>query len=348
MSRWMAALCGVLVLLACTVTSPPTPNPAATAGSTNVPANTALPAQTSPPISSPRPPATTTGRPRPANTPTRSASKVPRPTNTPTPLAAGVPRPDHVIVIIFENKPYSQIAGNGCCSYLNEQAKASAWMTRSFAVTHPSQPNYLDLFSGSDQGVTDDTCPPPGSPFSTPNLGQELIDAGLTFAGFAEDLPAAGSQSCDTSTYAPRHAPWVYFSNVPNSATLPFSSFPTDFTQLPTVSFVIPNLCDDMHDCAPSTGDDWLSSNLDGYIQWAQTHNSLLIVTFDEDDYYGTNQVVTFFEGEMVKPGQYSERITHYNVLRTLEAMYGLPHAGQAAHVATITDIWRGPKSSTP
>ena len=253
-----------------------------------------------------------------------------------------------MVVVILENRSYAQILGNACCAYLNRQANASALMTNSFGVTHPSQPNYLDLFSGSDQGVTDDSCPPPGSPYSTPNLGQELIDAGLTFAGFSEDLPAKGSMACSTSTYALKHNPWVDFSNVPSSDNLPFSSFPADFTKLPIVSFVVPNLCHDMHDCAPSSGDDWMSSHLDAYIQWTTTHNSLLIVTFDEDDYHGTNQIVTFFEGAGVKPGHYSERITHYNVLRTLETMYGLPHAGQAANVASITDIWNGRTSPAP
>jgi hypothetical protein len=114
------------------------------------------------------------------------------------------------------------------------------------------------------------------------------------------------------------------------------------------MSFVIPNLCNDMHDCAPSTADAWLSSHLDGYIQWAKSHNSLLILTFDEDDTSGPNRIATFFEGAMVKAGSYSERITHYNVLRTIEAMYGLPYAGQATNVATITDIWGGLASPTP
>ena len=259
-----------------------------------------------------------------------------------------MPRPDHVVVVILENHGFAHIFGNACCPYLNQQANASALMTQSFAVTHPSQPNYLDLFSGSDQGVTDDSCPPPGSPFATPNLGQQLIAAGLTFAGFSEDLPATGSTRCSTNTYALKHNPWVDFSNVPSADNRPFSSFPNDFTTLPAVSFVIPNLCHDMHDCAPDTGDAWVSRYLDSYIQWAQAHNSLLIVTFDEDDYYGSNQVVTFFEGQMVQPGQYNERISHYNVLRTLETMYGLPYAGQAANVATITDIWNAPSSPTP
>jgi hypothetical protein len=334
--RWIATFCIVLVLVGCTITPPPAPNLSVTPARTSTPANTLQPTQTFTPTARPGPSAT------------RSATRGPLPANTSTLPAGGVPRPDHVVVVILENRSYAQILGNACCAYLNQQTKASALMTRSFAVTHPSQPNYLDLFSGSDQGVTDDSCPPPGSPYSTPNLGQELENAGLTFAGFSEDLPAAASTACSTSTYALKHNPWVNFSNVPSSDNLPFSSFPDDFTKLPIVSFVVPNLCHDMHDCAPSSGDDWMSSHLGAYIHWTTTHNSLLIVTFDEDDYHGTNQVVTFFEGAMVKPGHYSERITHYNVLRTLEAMYGLPHAGQAANVSTITDIWNGPTSPAP
>ena len=277
-----------------------------------------------------------------------SPSGVPLPSSTASPANGSVPRLDHVVVLIFENRPYSQIIGNSCCPYLNQQASVSALMTQSFGVTHPSQPNYLDLFSGAAQGVMDDTCPAPGSPYATPNLGQQLIDAGLSFAGYSEDLPTAGSLTCSTDSYARKHSPWADFSNVPSADNRPFTSFPSDFTTLPTVSFISPNLCHDMHNCAASSGDDWLRSHLDAFIQWAPAHHSLLIVTFDEDDYDATNRVVTFFEGALVQPGAYRERITHYNVLRTLEAMYSLPYAGQAAHVATITDIWQTPTPPAP
>ena len=330
MFKWIAALCIALLLAACNVTPTPTPVPV-TATSSPVP-----------PTSTPVPPTASASPTVQIATITPTATRMPTstPATTPTLPAGGVPRPDHVVVVIFENRAYSQIIGNACCAYINQQANASALLTQSFGVTHPSQPNYLDLFSGSDQGVRSDACPPPGSPYSTPNLGQQLIDAGLTFAGFSEDLPAAGSTVCNTSTYARKHNPWVNFSNVPASANLQFSSFPSDFTKLPAVSFVIPNLCNDMHDCPSSTGDAWLSSHLDGYIQWAKTHNSLLILTFDEDNRLEGNRIVTFFEGPMVRVGQYGENINHYNVLRTIEAMYGLPGVGQAANAATITDIW--------
>ena len=70
-------------------------------------------------------------------------------------------------------------------------------------------------------------------------------------------------------------------------------------------------------------------------------HNSLLIVTWDEDDGSTTNQIPTFFVGPMVKAGQYSESINHYSVLRTLEAMYSLPYADESANVPAINNIWQ-------
>jgi phosphatidylinositol-3-phosphatase len=76
-------------------------------------------------------------------------------------------------------------------------------------------------------------------------------------------------------------------------------------------------------------------------VAWAQTNNSLLIVTWDEDDNTSVNQIPTIFVGPMVKPGQYSEKINHYNVLRTLEAIYGLPYAGQSQSVKTILGVWQ-------
>jgi hypothetical protein len=76
-------------------------------------------------------------------------------------------------------------------------------------------------------------------------------------------------------------------------------------------------------------------------VQWAKTHNSLFILTFDEDDRLNGNQIVTFFTGSMVKGGSYDEKINHYSVLRTLEDMYKLPHAGKAEQASPIVDCWK-------
>ena len=260
--------------------------------------------------------------------------------------AASIPRYDHVIVVIEENTSASTVIGNTAqAPYINSLATAGANFTQSFAVTHPSQPNYLALFSGSTQGTTDDTCP---QSFAANNLGNQLITAGFTFAGYSETMPSNGYTGCTsgTSGYARKHNPWSDFTDLAATTNLAYTSFPIDFTTLPTLSFVIPNLCDDMHDCSVTTGDTWLKNNLDAYATWAKTHNSLLIVTWDEDDSTtSANQVATIFVGANVKAGNYAETINHYSVLRTLENMYGLSALGSAASATPITDVWG---SATP
>jgi phosphatidylinositol-3-phosphatase len=253
--------------------------------------------------------------------------------------AGGVPQPAHTVVVVFENHAFGQVIGSPDAPYLTELARTGALFTHSYAITHPSEPNYLALFSGSTQGVTSDFCP---VSFTTPNLASGLLAAGKTFTGYAEDLPATGSQVCSAGEYARKHVPWTDFRNIPSSASQPFASFPAaDFASLPTVSWVIPNLCNDMHDCSVATGDAWLRAHLSSYVTWAMTHDSLLIVTFDEDDGTQVNQIPTIFVGQQVVPGSYPERITHYSVLATIEAAYGLARDGAAASAAPITDIWQ-------
>jgi phosphatidylinositol-3-phosphatase len=248
------------------------------------------------------------------------------------------PRPDHVVIVMEENHAYSQIIGSSSAPYINSLAQQGALFTNSYAVAHPSQPNYVALFSGSTQGLISDDCP---QTFSGPDLGSQLLAAKFSFTGYAEGLPSAGSTVCTAGNYARKHAPWVNFTDVPASSNQPFTSFPSDYSTLPAVSFVIPNLQDDMHSASIQQGDSWLQNQLGGYAQWAETHNSLLIVTWDEDNDLSGNHIPTIFVGSSVKPGQYSESITHYTVLRTLESMYGLSPINNSATVNPITDVWQ-------
>ena len=84
-----------------------------------------------------------------------------------------------------------------------------------------------------------------------------------------------------------------------------------------------------MHDGTIQEGDAWLKNNLSTYVNWAMNNNSVLIVTWDEDDGSQNNQIATIFVGGVIKPGQYSEMINHYNILSTIENLYGLPAPGQ-------------------
>jgi phosphatidylinositol-3-phosphatase len=308
-----------------------------------------------------------------------------------------LPRPDHVVIVIMENHSYGQIIGSADApninalaldgaNFVNAPADPTGATSGSHGLRHPSQPNYLELFSGDHQGVLQDGHPGTASeplsappPFATPNLAASLIAAGLKFVSYSEHLPSVGFDGDSFSTnpvltqYERKHNPVANWQaadapanhHVPLAVNQPFTAFPTDaagYAALPTISIVVPDQQNDMHDGSVAQGDAWLKTNiLDGYYQWAKTHNSLLILTFDEDgDNTPGNQIPTIFAGPMIKPGNYFESninppdvrppdglitptgtaMTHYNVLRTVEDMYGLPPIGGSANTPAISDVF--------
>jgi hypothetical protein len=256
-----------------------------------------------------------------------------------------LPVPDHIVVLIEENHAYSQIIGSASAPYINALTNdaMSTLFTQAYGVEHPSQPNYLDLFSGGNQGITNNNVP--SSHFTTANLARELINAGKTFISYSQNLPSVGYDGASSGKYMRKHNPitnWMGTGTNQVSSTLnqPFTAFPSDYTTLPTVSFVIPDQDYDMHDGTISTGDTWFHNNLDGYVQWAKTHNSLFILLFDEDDGNYNNRIAMIFTGPMVKSGTLSTTYNHYNVLRTIEDMYGTSHAGNASNASSIHGCW--------
>jgi hypothetical protein len=267
----------------------------------------------------------------------------PRSSGTVPPQASGkkravVPRPDHVVVVILENEQRSRIIGSTHAPYLNKLAARGANLTHSYGVAHPSQPNYLALFSGSTQGVTSNACPQRFT--KADNLGHQLRTAGFDFAGYAESMPKVGFTGCASGRYERKHNPWVNFTNLPAGINRPFSAFPRDYRKLPTVSFVSPNMCHDMHDCSIRTGDRWMKKHFRRYARWARRHNSLLIVTFDENAGGTVKSIPTIIVGANVRPGVYGERLDHYKLLRTIEDVYGLPVLGHAKAVSPLSKIW--------
>ena len=252
--------------------------------------------------------------------------------------AAPLPRPDHVVVVIEENHGYAQIMDESHHdSYIHELARQGMLLTNSYGVTHPSQPNYLALFSGATQGIVNDNCP---YTFSGDNLAGALLNKKFSFASYSESMPAIGDTRCKWGAYQRKHNPMTNWPQIPQQANLRLSDFPKDFSRLPTVSFVIPDQNNDMHDGSFAQADAWLRSNIKPYVEWAQKHNSLLILTWDEDDYKGDNHIVTILTGAMVKTGTNDQRINHYNVLRTLLDFYDLPAIGASGDVEPVKGIW--------
>jgi len=266
---------------------------------------------------------------------------------------APLPRPAHIVMVIEENKSFARIIGNAHAPYINALAERGALFTSSYAITYPSQPNYLALFSGSTHGITSNSCP---LRLRGPNLAAALINKGFSFGIYSESMPHTGYTGCfaEGDHYARKHNPAVNWQddNVPAAVNMTFREFPGDYASLPTVAMVVPNQVNDMHsgqvlEKTIARGDRWLKENLDAYAHWAMTNNSLLIITWDEDDKAAGNHIPTIFYGPMVKPGRYDTPINHYSVLRTLAYMYGFPPPGQAAQALPIQEIWETVKAET-
>lgn len=293
-------------------------------------------------------------------------------------LVAPIARPDHVVVVVLQDRASAALGDRVTMPYLNSVADRGLAYTDSHGVAHPSQPNLLALYSGSTQGVT--TNAQGFSFPDQPNLAKSLFDASLSFSGFAENLPYDGSQANwspgDGAPYPDLYVrflnPMAQFGNVgldtatglprPNSEVnrtfAAFAALPkNDYSALPTVSYVIPNNLHSTHgsnEAYPYGGSDdpdnnnllrqmadaWLRDNLDSYLQWATTHNSLLIITQDEQQYVPvtvakeTITTVIAGDGRLITSGVNPQRYDHYNLLRTIENMYGLSPLGATASVA--------------
>jgi len=248
------------------------------------------------------------------------------------PSAAATPTaPDHVVIAMEENHDLSQIIGNPAAPYINSLASQGVLYTDDTGKTHPSLPNYLDLYSGSTQGVTDDNC----ISSSANNLGV-----------------AIGAKVFDEDQGVCKHDAAENFTNTAG-LSVPFSQFPADFTLLPKVSFVTPNLNDDMHDGTIQQGDSWLQAHLGAYQTWAQTHNSVFVLVFDENssDTNLTVPLTQIITGQGIAPSSQSAHVGHENLLRTVEDWYSLPLLGGSATAADLPGVpmpWSGVSSPPP
>ena len=258
--------------------------------------------------------------------------------------AAGVPEFEHVIVVIMENKSADHATDPRSCPFTAEFAKTWSYFSESYAITHPSQPNYIALWSGSLLGVSNNACPPRGAPFDAENLGQALEIAGKTWRAYSEDLPSPGSPACTARNrlYTRKHEPWTHFGNLDHQNERPYADLAKDIANkaLPKLAVVVPNNCHNTHDCPLATGDGWLAEELPAMLL-AVGRKGLVVLTYDEDDHSADNRILTVFAGPLVKPRNASDRrITHYTLLRTLCDGLGIEPFGEAVKEAPITDVW--------
>jgi phospholipase C len=246
----------------------------------------------------------------------------------------------------MENRTYTSVLGSGSAApHLSSYAGKCGLATQSYAVTHPSLPNYLAASSGSTGGVSTD-CSPAQCPQKRASLFAQLQNAGKQWRGYVESMPHA----CDLSIagrYAPKHNPAAYFTGVRSRCRtwdVPMGgaggAFATALSHrsLPAFSFVTPDMCHDGHDCSTSTADSWLGTWLGRITASASYHaaDTAVFVTWDEG--VGSNQhIATVVVAPTVPRGtRASAHFTHYSLLRTTEDLLGLPRLGGAASARSM------------
>jgi hypothetical protein len=235
----------------------------------------------------------------------------------------------HVVWIVFENRAYAQIIGSSSAPYFNELASQCGLATNFYAETHPSLPNYLAMTGGSTFGVTSNAGP------STYPIPSTSIFGQTNGGTYAESMPS-NCYLFDVASYVVHHNPHPYFStertlcsatNTPSFAWRPFE-------------LVVPNNCNNMHDCSVSTGDTWLKSFLPSLLTSSEYRSgaTAIFITFDEDNGSAGNHIVTLVLSPYTPVGARSAtRFDHYSMLRTTGELLGITtYLGNAATAGSM------------
>jgi hypothetical protein len=257
---------------------------------------------------------------------------------------AASPSFSHVFVVMEENRSYSDVVGSPLMPYFNMLINNYALATQYFANSHVSLPNYLWITSGSNDGVTTNTCSPV---IGSDNAVQELNAAGVSWKVYEQSLPSAGYMGCTAGQYVKRHNPFAYYNVVVHSKAqkkhiVPLARLVTDIAKynFARYNFIAPDLCHDMHSnpsCSngctdPSSSacwtaaDNWLRSHVGPLLNtnmFQPGGSGLLIITFDEsvgsDTANGGGQVAWVAVSPLAKPGYQSTNLyQHQSTLRLM------------------------------
>ncbi len=263
-------------------------------------------------------------------------------------LAIGAPttlpssKRSHVIVMVMENAEYSDVIGSSQAPYVNSLARRYALLRASYAIRHPSLPNYLALTSGSTQGVQSDCT---DCTNNAQNIVDQLEGAGISWGAYLEDVPRPCFTGAQSRGYAKKHNPFAYYTDITSNRSrcarlLGFGRLASDLRAgtLPTYSWISPNLCDDGHDCGVAAGDRFLAQTVPALLRELGPQG-FLVLTWDEGSSDASccakaagGHIVTIVAGPLVRSGaQLSAPIDHYGVLGSIEETLGLAPLGATA-----------------
>lgn len=253
-----------------------------------------------------------------------------------------VPRGSRVIVIMMENASYEEVIDGRAAPYVAALAHRYGLAINSYAMAHPSLPNYLALTSGSTHGIGSDCT-------SCQIGGEDIVDqleaAGISWRAYMEGMPNPCFLGAETGGYAKKHDPFAYYDDIVGSAgrcahVVGFHALALDLRagRLPTYVWITPNLCDDGHNCGLSAGDRFLARTVPAMLRELGPHG-FLVLTWDEGQADAGccggargGRIATIVAGPDIRPGGVERQpVDDYGVLRTIEEALGLPALGGAS-----------------
>jgi hypothetical protein len=272
----------------------------------------------------------------------RQAQAIRRLAPAPATIAPAAASSSHVAVIVMENKESSDVLRSSSSRYVAALARRYAIATSSYAIGHPSLPNYLALTSGSTHGITSDCT---DCHVAARNIVDQLAAARLSWRAYMEGLPSPCSQVAGADGYAKKHDPFLYYDDIARDPrrcrnVVGFDQLASDLRRgrLPTFAFISSNLCHDTHDCDIATGDRFLAGLVPTLLRELGPRG-FLVLTWDEGstgdgcctDAHG-GRIATIVAGHDVRRHALSSRpVDHYGVLHTIEDALGLAPLGGAA-----------------
>jgi hypothetical protein len=238
---------------------------------------------------------------------------------------SGLPGHHHVVVVAFENHSYETVVGSGSAPYFNSLISSYGLTTNNYANGHDSLSQYWWIMDGTNNCGGTCSGNPTNTVATADSIIREVINAGQSWKQYTESLPFRGDLVETTSsgivfnggTYYSRHSPAIYLSDVrlgdagsSNNSSTYCSGEPNGYDstkqacnvvnfadanngfivdlnagRLPNFSLVIPNGCDDAHDCNFSTTDSWMQTNIGALLSTSYFQpggDGLLILWFDE------------------------------------------------------------------
>lgn len=273
-----------------------------------------------------------------------------------SPLRGGLPPIKTVFIILEENQNWQQI-NSSTAPYLRNTLLATGAHAEQYynpPNLHPSEPNYVWLDAGNNLGILDDGDPSINHRNTPDHLAAYLDQAGISWRVYAEDIDGQTCPLTSVAKYAPRHIPFVFFDDVTGSNNpadpyciahiRPYTELANDLKNntVARYNFIVPNLCNIMHDCDITTGDTWLSNQVPTILA-SQAYNDAgaLFITWDEAE-FGDGPIGMIVLSPFAKTN-YSNSIyyTHSSILKTFQEIFGVgPWLRDAANASDLSDLF--------